>query len=472
MAATAELNRTRFLIAMTVMVLVEALSSFEHVMMIAAYPSISREFGLAAAGWTVTAFLLVQGSTAAIGARLGDIYGHARLVPALLLLSVAGSLLSAMSETVGWLIIGRGLQGLSGAVLPLVYGIARQIAPPKELPFWIGTLTGGVTISSAAGFVLGGYIADLGNWRLLFWFAFGYGLLVIPLFILFVPRLPGTPATGRIDWLGGLLLPIGIAGLLYATGSAFTSATVPWWAIAAAVCGVLLLVWWWRTEWHHEEPLIQVRHLTRRPILIANIVFAIAGLGIMQFPILMMQYLQQPTATGTGLGISATVAGFLKLPSNVFSLFAAMLGGWLCGRYGGHRVVQLGGLLSALAWAAAIIFRDSGWQVMIVAIGAAAGSTFLLASIPNLVLSHMPVNRAGEATGVSTVVLRLFSAVGAQLVSLAMAASAVPLLDGSRSYPTEAGYVGIFVTVACSGILIAMLATIISPSPVPRPKPA
>jgi len=470
LTSTPVLTRNRFLLAMLVMVMVEALSSFEHVMMIAAFPMLGREFGLTSAGWTMTAFLLVQGSTAAIGARLGDLYGHARMVPLLLALSMTGSLVSALSDGVGWLIFGRGLQGLSGAILPLAYAITRRIAPARELPFWIGAMTGGVTISSAAGFVLGGYIADLGDWRLLFWFAFGYGLVVLPLFLLVVPRWKGTPATGRTDWLGALLLPAGLAGILYAIGSAFSAGPFAPGTIVPGGAGIALLAWWWRNEWAHPEPLIQVRHLVQRPILIANMSFAVSGLGIMQFPIVMMQYLQQPVATGAGLGLSATTAGLLKLPSNVGSLFTAMLAGWLCGRIGGSRVIQLAGVLSAMAWLSAIYFRDSGYHLMVVAIAAAAGSTALLASVPNILLTHSAPDRAGEATGLSMVVLRLFSAVGAQLIALMMALTAQPF--GGHNYPTEGGYIAIFTTVAASGLVIALLGTLLTRAAGPAPRPA
>lgn len=455
--STVSLSRKHFLLVMAVLVLVEVLSSFEHVMMIAAFPLIGEEFGLSAAGWTMTVFLLVQGSTAAIGARLGDIWGHARMVPILLALSVSGSLLSALSHGVELLIVGRGLQGLSGAILPLAYAIAKQTAPREELPFWIGTLTGGVTISAAAGFVLGGYIADLGDWRLIFWFTFFYGLIVIGLFLMFVPIFPGVSANKRIDWLGGTLLPAGIASTLYAMGSAFSSGAFEPLTIVTGLAGALLLAWWWRAEWSHPEPLIQVRLLARPPILVGNLSFAIAGLGIMQFPIVMMQYLQQPVESGTGLGLSATMAGLLKLPSNVSSLLAAMLAGWLCGRIGGHRVIQLGGLLCAAAWFSAIFIRDTGWQVMIVAVFAAGGATTLLAAIPNLVLKYSPADRAGEATGLAMVVMRLFSAAGAQVIALMMAISATQSPNG-RSYPTEAAYIGIFSAVAVSGVLIALIA--------------
>ena len=83
--------------------------------------------------------------------------------------------------------------------------------------------------------------------------------------------------------------------------------------LATIIGGPILLAWWWRHEWHRADPLIQVRLFAQRPILIANGCFALAGLGVMHLPLVMMQFLQQPVETGTGLGISATVSGILKL---------------------------------------------------------------------------------------------------------------------------------------------------------------
>ena len=142
-------------------------------------------------------------------------YGRKRVTLALLVICIAGSLLSAIGQSALLVIIGRGLQGFSGALLPLCYGMARQIAPPRQIPFWIGTLTGGITIASAFGYILGGYFADLGSWRLIFWFATAYGAILLPGALLVMPHFPGKLVRGRIDVLGGLLLAPGIAASLF-----------------------------------------------------------------------------------------------------------------------------------------------------------------------------------------------------------------------------------------------------------------
>ena len=59
MTEATKLSRARFICAMITLILIEVLSSFEHVMMIAALPLISRDLGPTPAAWTITAFLLV-----------------------------------------------------------------------------------------------------------------------------------------------------------------------------------------------------------------------------------------------------------------------------------------------------------------------------------------------------------------------------------------------------------------------------
>lgn len=448
----------RVALTLVFLVLVEALSSFEHVMIISALPLLSRQFGLAQSGWTITAFLIVQAATAAIGARLGDLYGRRRVLACLLLLCGAGSVLSALSSSIGGVILGRCIQGFSGAILPLCFGIVRQIAPPGRVAFWIGALTGGYTLASAAGYVLGGHFADLGDWRLIFWFSGIYGLALFPLLLLVVPALPGHGAKAGpgIDWLGGILLALGVGMLVLAVSQ--VASGDPLRSLVALAAGAGLLLWWWRHELTHAAPLIEVRLLRLPPVLIANLCGAVAALGTLQLPIVVMQFLQQPPETGAGLGLSGTIAGLLKLPSNAAAMVAAIFAGWLCGRIGSRGVVQLGGVVVVIFWAGLALFHADQWQVLGWTIGAAFGSTMLLAAVPNLIIEHAPADRVSEATGMSAVVRGLFAAVGAQLVSSTLAFSATGGAAAAKAYPSMSGYVSVFLGIAASGLLIVVIA--------------
>ncbi len=67
---------------MTAMVLIEVLSTIEITMIYAALRFMVEDFDSTpvAVGWTITSFLLAAGVCAAIGGRLGDIYGRKQVL--------------------------------------------------------------------------------------------------------------------------------------------------------------------------------------------------------------------------------------------------------------------------------------------------------------------------------------------------------------------------------------------------------
>src|SRR5258706_14992310 len=98
--------------------------SLESSMIYGSLPTVNRIYGdPAMVGWLIAGCVLVQAAAAAIGGRLGDIFGRRRVLEIVLVTSVVGSLLSAGSTELIWIIVGRCLQGASGAILPLSFAI-------------------------------------------------------------------------------------------------------------------------------------------------------------------------------------------------------------------------------------------------------------------------------------------------------------------------------------------------------------
>ena len=79
----------------------------------------------------LTAFLLSASVTTPIIGRLGDMFGKERVLVAVLLVLGLGTLVSALSSSLGMLVAGRAIQGAGGAVFPLSFGIIRDEFPPR-----------------------------------------------------------------------------------------------------------------------------------------------------------------------------------------------------------------------------------------------------------------------------------------------------------------------------------------------------
>jgi MFS family permease len=443
---------------MTVLMLVEILSSIEMTMVTTALPTIMRQFhGLTTAAWLNTAFLLVQAATAAIGGRLGDMFGRRRILVIVVVLAGLGSLLSLLGPNIGAIIAGRAIQGCSGAILPLCYGLTRETASRETAPFWIGVLTGGYAFAAFFGYILGGLFADSGHWRWIFLFTTVYSAALLPLTLAVVPNTPGSGAPAKFDVLGAALFAPAIAAILYGlTNGARWGWTSP--ETLALVLGgcATLAVWVWH-EGRHPDPLIHIRLLRRREIALGNVAGALVSLSMTQLPVVSLLMFQQPVATGIGLGVTATMAGLLKLPSNLMSLAAAPLSGWISMKWNSRWAVLVGSVVGAGAWTLWLLFHQTLLQVVVWASLCGFANSILLAGLPNLVLEGAPLDRSSEVTGMTSVVRSIFAAVGSLAIPALLATSRVRPVASGPDFPSEAAYDLTFGAIAATALVIAIL---------------
>jgi len=453
-----------------VLMMVEVLSSLEISMVFTAFPTIQREFNDPhMTSWLLTSFLLVQAGTAAVGGRLGDIFGRKRLLVIIITVCVLGSLISAVAPNLELIILGRALQGVSGAILPLCYGITRQVTTPKSAPFFIGCLTGAYAFAAAMGYVVAGYLTDMGSWRYIFWFTVIYGAAVLPLHLLVVPERRTPPVSKNLDILGGLLFMPAIACLLYGV---MLVGKLGWSAADTLVflsAGAAILAYWIWHETRQEDPLIDVGLLREPKIAMGNVCIFLVGMGASQIGLISMIILQQPAATGVGFGVTATLAGILKLPCNVAITASAALSGWIAGKFGAHRAVLQGAVIGTLAWGCLIFFHHSLWFVILGTIVAGFSIGMLLAGLPNMILEASPLERSSETTGLAAVLRGIGITMGAQILTTILAGSRVSLPGSDANFASETAYEQCFGYITLTLAVIVMLCLFISHQRLNRP---
>lgn len=449
-------HRTGQATALMALAVAELTSSLEVSMLYTALPTIFRDTGNAPlATWLITGFLLVQAATAAVGGRLGDLYGRRELLCAVLVLCTVGSIISATAHDLRFVIVGRLLQGASGAILPLCFGIVREMFGTAQARFWVSVLAGVYSFSGALGFVLGGFLAQYFGWRPIFYCTAIVASIGLPLVLLCVPRGRKPIESQRVDLMGGILFVPGMALLLVAVSKITEWG---WLDLRTAVClliGSATLIVWGVYELRCESPLIDVRLLARRQILIGNAIYAAICLGSMQLVIVLLSLLQQPTWTGVGLGVSATAAGLLRLPPNLLAGVGAPIAGMLARRDGARRAVIGGSIISLVAWIAISIHHDSLPLLVALMCVESFGTGMVVAGIPNLILDAAPSERSSEATGVTYVVRAIFIAIGAQIALSILWSS--PTIDSSGvPYPSPDEYANAlaFITVMAGAAVI------------------
>lgn len=454
-------ERTRIVLLMTALLLAEVAGSFETAMIYAALNKLIAAFGdPIRVGWLVTAYMLVGAGAAAVAGRLGDIFGRRLVIEILLLLGVIGAIISAMTDMFAVVLVGRIIQGVTGAIFPLCIGLVREKLPPARVPVCVGLIVSGAGAGTALGLVLGGAIVDNFSWHGIFYMSAALCAVSILLVRLWVPRSTPVARKGKLDWLGGVLFVPAIAGMLLYITNSKTWGWTDSRALLVLGASVVLMAVWVVQALRSPDPLIDVRLLRNRSVLIANVVAALICMASLQHSLVMSVMLQAPAWTIAGLGVSATMAGLVKLPANFSAAFAAPASGWIQPRMGARMVMAVGGVISALGWVIAMLFHDSVLHVGIALIVIAFGGTVLFAVGPNIIVEAVPPDRTSEAVGVMTVVRQAFIGIGAQLMSVLLATDTVSKGPGEPRYPTEGAFMlamGVIVGVTLLGSLISLM---------------
>jgi len=266
------------------------------------------------------------------------------------------------------------------------------------------------------------------------------------------------PGTGSkpIDWIEGLLPVPGIAALLFAISMSKQFGWLSSPVLGLFGLGLVLMAWWAKRSLGNEEPFLDLRLFQRRNFAVSCGISVLLGMGTMQIIYVFSNYMQSPAWTLVGLGLSATVAGIAKLPSNGLSFFAGPLAGWMTGRIGHRSTVLIGALMAASGWVVALLMPSTLLQVIAILCVISFGTTILQAAIPNVVVKAVPAHRTSEAIGSMSVVRGFATAIGAQVIALLLASTTVASPDGKAQFPTAEAYLLTFAAMAGLTIVAAL----------------
>ncbi|WP_411144404.1 MFS transporter [Streptomyces sp. x-80] len=146
-------------------------------------PVISRALGVTegAGGLVVTASQIGYAISLALLVPLGDVLERRRLVTVLLGLSAVALLAAALAPSLGPLYAAVALVGVTSAVSQIVVPMAASLAADHERGSVVGTVMSGLLVGIMLARTAAGFVAQFGDWRLVFVFA---ALLMVALAII------------------------------------------------------------------------------------------------------------------------------------------------------------------------------------------------------------------------------------------------------------------------------------------------
>ncbi len=170
--------------------------------------------GLQTQEWVVDGYLLTLGSLLLVGGSLGDVFGRRRIFT----LGVSGfgiaSLCCAIAPDAGVLIAARAAQGVAAALLvPSNLAVIMDTFSVRQRAAAIGTWTAWTGIATVAGPLLGGLLVQVTSWRWVF--IVNLPLVIVTLYLGRAIPVREAKAHAGVDWTGGALGALGLAGPIY-----------------------------------------------------------------------------------------------------------------------------------------------------------------------------------------------------------------------------------------------------------------
>jgi MFS transporter, DHA2 family, multidrug resistance protein len=372
--------------------------------------------------WVLTSYLVSNAIVLPISAWLANRFGRKRFYMSCVALFTVSSALCGLAPTLGLLVLFRILQGIGGGGLaPSEQAILADTFPPKMRGMAFAMYGMAVVVAPAIGPTLGGWITDNFSWNWIFYINVPVGILSLYLTNRLVedpPYLKAEREKSRgigVDWTGLGLIAVGIGCLQIALDK---GQELDWFASPAinAAFGtalVCLVSWiWW--EWHHKDPIVDVKLFKRRNFATAMVFTFALGVVLYGTTVLIPQFLQSL------LGYSAVKAGEAISGGGLMMMVMMPIAGILISRVDPRYMMVCGFGMTALS-----LFHMSTHLTTGIDFGTAAmlrvyqtmGLAFIFIPSNTLAYVGVPRTKNNQVSGMNAFVRNIGGSIGIAVIS-------------------------------------------------------
>ncbi|MFC8142107.1 MFS transporter [Streptomyces paradoxus] len=438
--------------------------SLMQTLVIPIVPELPRYLDASAANaaWAVTATLLAAAVATPVVGRLGDMFGKRRLLLLSIVLLVSGSVVCALSDSLVPMIVGRTLQGLSAAVVPLGISIMRDVLPAERLAGSTALMSASLGVGGALGLPAAAFIADHYDWHMLFWISAVLGAAALALVVLVVPESKERTG-GSFDLLGSLGLSAALISLLLAVSKGgdwgWTSATTLGLLTGSVV---VFLAWGWY-ELRTDRPLVDLRTTARRQVLFTNLASVALGFSMFAMSLVLPQVLQLPEQTGYGLGRSMLAVGLILAPQGLVMMAMSAVSAGITRAKGPKVTLMIGAVVVAAGYGLSLVLMSEIWHIVLVACVIGGGVGFAYGAMPALIMSAVPASETAAANSLNTLMRSMGTSFASALAGVILAQLTTDF--GGYPLPSENGFKSVMALGAGAAVLAFVLASFLPRRP-------
>lgn len=368
----------------------------------------------ASASWILTIAGIVGSVTLLQAGRLGDRFGHNRVLIGATATFATGSLLASIAPSLGLLIAARGLQAAGFAALGVssISVIVRD-TPTGRLATVIGSWGFWTALSGIAGPILSAVLIDAASWRWVFAFE------VVAAVLLLLVALPGwgrarvARATSSIDYVGTVSVAIGLAMVVLALLEGNDWGWLSIRTIGVLSGGLVVVAIVVMRSQSHADPVIPLDPFRHRAFVAAALTQSIATLGFFAMWLALLSYMTDVwdySVLRAGLLLTLMPGGMAVLSKRV---------GKYCDEHGFRNVVVGGGIVTAAGFAATALLVDAEPSLLFMlpaVLSAGVGMATMLPPTSSAATRTLAEHQVGTGTAMLQTLSRLAGGLGPAVV--------------------------------------------------------
>ncbi|WP_336768557.1 multidrug transporter subunit MdtD [Pantoea endophytica] len=417
-----------------------------------AIPSMARDLNVSPLNMhsVIVSYVLTVAITLPISGWLADRFGVRNIFFCAIVLFSIGSLLCAFSATLDELIMARVVQGIGGAMMvPVGRLTVMKIVPREQYMSAMTFVTTPGQIGPLLGPALGGVLVQYASWHWIFLINIPVGIIGAIATLTLMPNY--TMQTRRFDFLGFVLLAVGMATLTLALDGQRSAGGSPLLLGLLILVGVFSLLFYLMHGRNNDNALFSLKLFDNRIYSIGLIGSFTGRIGSGMLPFMTPIFLQ------VGLGYSPFHAGLMMIPMvlgnmgtkrvvvrivNLFGYRNALVGATLALAL----VVLLFPLVALLGWI---------WLLPVVLLLQGMVNAIRFSSMNTLTLKELPDDLASSGNSLLSMIMQLSMSIGVTVAGLLLGAFGHGVVTDSA-----AAHQTFIYTYLCMALVIALPALV------------